>query len=174
MSPPYSNPITRELNRIQFHRLDHPACVSSVINHLYQGIKAGFLDFILDFRGTQTAYPNVCAPLASIIDFYTAENIEFDCRYAPRSYLERTCVCSPANADDQNRLAAGSMDRVWMFTSTSIGNVVDSMVKELEHSPFKVALPFGQGGIEPLWERMRRGGEVSPCPATWLPTGSVI
>ena len=134
MSHSSDNAVTRELNVIRFRRLDHPGCTWALLSHIYQGIKAGFLDFSLDFRGVDSSYPNVCAPIASIIDYYTSEGIEFKCLYTSNSYLERTCLCGPASSDDSKRLAAGAMDRVWIFTATSIGNVVNSLVRELARS----------------------------------------
>lgn len=128
-------PVYREMNRLTVRQLDHPRCVTSFLKAIYHGTRAGFTDFDIDFSPVGVVYPNACAPVAGLLDFYRNDGVKFRLVGSGPEYLKKTSLWQPHSAsEERQQLDAACLDRVWRFGSDDISAVVDAMVKELTRS----------------------------------------
>ena len=103
--------------------------VAELLDQLGQGKST---DFILDFQGCTSVAPNVCVPMAGILDFYQSEKrIKIEYHHVPPS-IEKARMLTPLvlGAVDMNRIS--SLDTVWKFTSsTEVNDLVTALVRDV-------------------------------------------
>jgi len=129
----YWDPI-REGNNIIITKMSHPANISYFIKAIKYGIKEGYKDFIIDLSQVKAVFPNVCVPLAGIIEFYIQKGYSFDFLYPKESdYLINSSIAYPKPViDNSNELSIHPFDTVWKFgNSTEVTNLVDEFVKDI-------------------------------------------
>jgi STAS-like domain of unknown function (DUF4325) len=124
--------VERDGNVLTFPSLTSPSVVGNFIRALYQGRERGYSEFTLDFHAVEGVFPNVCAPIAGIIEYYHVENgISFDFQNIPE-FLNHTKMLSPLiySLDQPSRTSA--LNTVWKFaTAFEIKSLVDAYLYEV-------------------------------------------
>lgn len=112
------NQIHREGNTIFLPLLSHPKVVNDLLCTLFETTqKKGYSDIILDFQGCDLAFPNVCAPLAGILEFYRLEkNIKIEYRNLSSYLADRVHLLNPVIVGTAEMNRVSSLDTVWKFT----------------------------------------------------------
>ena len=113
--------------------MNHPKVVSDFITTLQDGINRGFESFSLVFDSKiQGAFPNVCVPLAGLIQYYSGEGVDFSSKNIP-DFIEATCLLSPLQvSENEVILNQAPLNRIWMFeNSGDINSLVIGYVEEI-------------------------------------------
>lgn len=131
MAHPFARIIRRD-NVLQFPDLAGPPCFTSFQLAIYDGTKAGYLDFLLDFRGTGRVFPEAAVPIAAYLDMHKEEGLVFSTRHAP-PYLVKSCFMSPLRVSTaRNRDINFPLSKIWKFTDTpEVAQLVSLFVKAL-------------------------------------------
>lgn len=108
--------VTRLNNKITFQSLASPFVVSSLLMVIHKGIKKGFSDFVLDVSNVKGVFPNTCAPIGGILDYYRRQGIDFDI-HGISKYLNRTQMFTPRLISDSPGFKSFPLDTVWRFSS---------------------------------------------------------
>lgn len=125
--------IKRENNKITLFALNHPRVVSDFITALKDGLDKGFDGFTLAFDPKiQGAFPNACAPLAGLIEYYKEHDVEFESNEIP-DYIQTTRLLSPLKvSENENILNQAPLNKVWKFeNSQDINSLVIGFVEEI-------------------------------------------
>ena len=127
--------VFRNDNIVNIYRMNHPKVISEFLNCIRFGIRNGFSSFHLNFRNIRSAFPNVCVPLAGILDYYEHNNYTFTLDELP-DYLEKVKFHSPYNVNNHvNLMKRSVLDLVWKFSSVEdIHLLVDSYVNNVSQS----------------------------------------
>lgn len=127
--------VTRELNKIYISQMNHPRTVSEFISAIQDGQKAAFAEFDLYFKEVEGAYPNVCVPVAGIVDYHIEKSgLKFNFLDMP-DYLKNTCIDSPLSVNPASQSLYSPLNRVWMFEqSEHIQWLVDKFVWEISQA----------------------------------------
>jgi STAS-like domain of unknown function (DUF4325) len=137
-SPHFRKPLLvfRNENRIFIRAMTHPARVSDFLKAIQYGQKLGHNDFLLNFSEVGTAYADVCAPFAGIIDYYKKSGVTFALEGALPPYLAQTRMLEPIDIQSNTTLLSNAcLDKIWRFAnSTDIKNCVDCYVQTLSQS----------------------------------------
>lgn len=65
-------------------------------------------------------YPNVCVPLAALMDWYKSKGYEFSCQFlGMNNYVEHTCINEPLQVEDlmNSPELLFPLDKVWKYNS---------------------------------------------------------
>jgi len=127
--------VNRANNMIAFQSLASPFVVSSFMVAIHQGIERGFSDFVLDFAKVKGSFPNACAPIAGIINYYRRQGIDFEIQGAS-DYLNKTQMFKPSMISDSHSFKLYAFDTVWSFSSPE---EVHALVSALLDKVFSVA-----------------------------------
>ena len=109
--------------------------MGNFLKGIYQGSECGYKDFALDFAAVEGAFPNVCAPVAGIIEYYRSQlDYSFEFENVP-DFLERTHTLAPlvlaVNSSRQHSL----LSTVWKFASADeIHTLVDDFLDEVSRA----------------------------------------
>lgn len=91
--------IERNRNVLHFQSLSNPFVVGNFIRAVYKGRERGFKDFVLDCGAVSGTFPNVCVPIAGLLDVYRDDGVEFSKTRVPE-FLENTRLFNPAIVPD--------------------------------------------------------------------------
>lgn len=131
----YHGPTVKRIdNTIHIFRMNHAKVVSDFIDALRYGRKLGYEDFKVKFENIPSAFPNVCVPIAGIIDYYKNKNCEFDFEFRDhRGYIRNSHIDSPLNVPANSlQLSRASLDDVWEFHDfEDVQNLVDSFLRDI-------------------------------------------
>lgn len=125
--------IKRKNDEITLFALNHPKVVSDFITTLQDGADKGFESFSLVFDSKiQGAFPNVCVPLAGIIQYYSDQGVDIYSNNIP-DFIEATCLLSPLQVSGNEAiLNQAPLNRIWKFeNSGDINSLVISFVEEI-------------------------------------------
>ena len=131
-----SHDVTRDGNVLIMPMLNSPFVVGNLLRALFQGHEQrGYTDFVLDFSNVQAAFPNVCAPLAGILEFYSSTyGTTFDFVNVPK-YLAQTHALSPLIVGAEYSHKTSPLDNVWKFsTSDEIHSLVNAYLDAVSRS----------------------------------------
>jgi hypothetical protein len=129
----YAAPIT-----IDFGVINAPRVLLSEINRLHD--KQGWESFVLHVGDQDPlnplVFPNICVPIAAIIDYFRNRGLDIECAWADdRTFLAKSHTHDPYVTAD----FAGSpcikdpFNKVWRFSSSDdINLLVDSSIRELQ------------------------------------------
>lgn len=125
--------ISRKDEEITLFALNHPRVVSDFITTIQEGIERGFESFRLVFDSKiQGAFPNACAPVAGIIEYYRRQGIEFLAKNPPE-FISVTNLLAPLYVPEhENVLRQAPLNKVWKFeNSGDINALVVGFVEEI-------------------------------------------
>ena len=127
--------VTREGNILYFPSLSSPFIVGSFLRGIYQGNQRGHKDFVLDFAAVEGAFPNVCAPLAGIIEYYRSQlDYSFEFVNVPE-FLQRTRTLSPLVVAADSSQHDSLLNTVCRFASAEeIHALVDDFLDEVSRA----------------------------------------
>jgi len=127
--------VEREGNLLTFPNLSQSFIVGSFLIALHQGRLEGCTNFRLNFATVDRVFPNVCVPVAGIIEYYRAElGISFEVEDEPE-FLAHTQMKHPlVFGIDQGRRSS-PLNTVWNFsTAEEIHRLVDAMLDEVSRA----------------------------------------
>jgi hypothetical protein len=133
---PYWKPIVnikRDNDKLTLFALNHARVVSDFLIALQDGRSKGFESFSLIFDSEiRGAYPNTCAPLAGIIEYYKKQGIDIYSEKTPE-FIEVTYLLSPLKvSENENILKQAPLNKVWRFENSSdINSLVIGFVEEV-------------------------------------------
>lgn len=118
-------------------RVDRAAAVKYLNDKILSGIRKGYSHFVIGIEETQT-YPNICAPIAGVLDYYSDEGNMFEIAYQnPFGYIMHTKLEQPQivrNVIGRDELHY-PFDKVWMFSSSEeINELVTSYILTLRQA----------------------------------------
>ena len=133
-----ANPTTtvvRDENVLRFPSLSSPSIVGSFLHGLYHGNERGYEDFVLDFSAVQGAFPNVCTPIAGIIEYHRSQlGYSFEFENVP-DFLQRTCTLAPLVVGIDSSQRRSLLNTVWKFASADeIHTLVDDFLNEVSRA----------------------------------------
>ena len=120
---------------VHIERTDRQKVVSDFIHTLKYGIERNITDFILEIECPRSAYPNVCVPIAGILQYLKKEGIKYSFKTLPEflanTNLHEPIVAQPATYD----FFSSPMNKIWSFDSAdAITALIDRMVREVSLS----------------------------------------
>ena len=127
--------VNQDGNTIPISSLSSPVIIGYFIREIYQRNERGYKDFILDFSGVGAVYPNVCTPLAGLINFYRVNRgLSFEYRNVP-DFLSRIKMLDPSAIQDDNSHRKYPLDVVWQFSSAEeVNSLVDAYLDSVSRS----------------------------------------
>ena len=126
--------VSRNNQVIHVTQLSNPEVVGELLWHLHDVTqKKYYADLVLDFQGCTSAFPNVCAPIAGILEFYQYEKqIKIEFRNIPQYLTERIQILNPVVAGMVDMNHVSSLDTVWKFASSQeIYDLVTAFVRDV-------------------------------------------
>ncbi|WP_165046358.1 ATP-binding protein [Adlercreutzia sp. ZJ138] len=128
MSDPYL-PITLDLSNVGAPRY--------LARKVQEGIKGGYRVFQLRLKSKNAScFPNVCVPLAGILDYYRDEH---GCRFInsvswrKSTYLKHAGILEP-HMYDLTALPGSFLDRVWKFTPDTHYDIVREIMESIRRT----------------------------------------
>lgn len=134
---------TREGNVITIRSLQNYNCVNSFIRALYNGYKkAGYEEFVIQFKDIQGIFPNAAVPIAGLIDFFRKEN---NLAIEGKSYNENLqAILSPYELPNRQDALQRALGKIWKFQiSKDIYEIQTSLINELRRNDI-----FANGVLE--------------------------
>lgn len=127
--------VTRKGNVLRFQSLSSPIIVGNFLRSVYQGNQRGYQDFVLDFAAVEGAFPNVCAPVAGIIEYHRSQNgYSFEFRNVP-VFLQRTHTLNPLVVGLNSSQHQTLLNTVWKFaTADEIHTLVVGFLEEVSRA----------------------------------------
>ena len=124
--------IKQEGQELIFDNLTNPGVVSEFIEIINTTIDTPNKSLILNFENVKTAFPNVCVPIAGIIENVSLRGIAFEFIYLT-DHLKNLSIKSPLRVQENRELAQkASLDKIWRFDSADdIYLLINSFVGEL-------------------------------------------
>jgi hypothetical protein len=124
--------IERNQNVLHFQSLSNPFVVGNFIRAVYKGRERGFEDFVLDCSAVSGTFPNVCVPIAGLLDVYRDDGVEFSKTRVPE-FLENTRLFNPAIViDSQLLLSQRPLNTVWRYsTPEEVNTLVTTYLREV-------------------------------------------
>jgi hypothetical protein len=119
-------------NEIVFSNLSNPRTVHEFIGAVTSRPPSIAHQWILNFKQVEGAFPNVCVPLAGMIESLSARGAAFEFYYQ-NEYLRSTGLQRPMRVSENRDAARKSgLDRIWRFESPDdIYLLISSFVDEL-------------------------------------------
>lgn len=93
--------------------------------------KSGETIFTIVAPNNIRTYPNVCVPLAALMDWYKSKGLEFRCQFLGiNNYVEHTCLTEPLQAENMMNSAEllFPLDKVWKYNSAEGENALVTAV----------------------------------------------
>ncbi|CDN31598.1 conserved hypothetical protein [Mucinivorans hirudinis] len=120
-------------NEIIFQNFKDTRVVGEFIKVLNGLIEQRCCSAILNFKNVKEAFPNVCVPIAGIIENLSYRGIEFDFYYQS-DYLKQIGIKQPFNVSENKEvLKNGSLNKIWRFDTPEDAYVlVDLFSQELQ------------------------------------------
>ncbi len=121
-------------NVLTLNHMSHPKVVSDFINGIYQGSQKGYSEFQIVVKGNEGAFPDVCAPIAGIMDFYRIQGIDFEVLYEDGSdYIQNAHLDDPLSvAENLHALKLTSLNEIWRFHDfEDVTSLVNAFVNEI-------------------------------------------
>lgn len=111
--------------------LSEPGAPKYLNSRLIKLTGEDWFDFVLRAPEEGSAYPNTCAPIAGVIDYYRSKGFEITCDWEnrPDSYIAHTRLENPfiVETEEGARKLAKPLDVVWRFADSSdIKKLVDA------------------------------------------------
>ena len=124
--------VARNGNVLRFPSLSSPFIVGNFLRTIYQGNQRGYQDFVLDFAAVERAFPNVCAPVAGIIEYHRSQlDYSFEFENVP-DFLQRTHTLAPLVVAANSSRHHSLLNTVWRFASADeIHTLVDDFLDEV-------------------------------------------
>jgi len=124
--------ITREGNELVFGNLTNPGIVYEFIEILNSSLRNSDRNYILNFKHVKNAFPNVCVPIAGIIENLMVKGYQFEFHYLS-DYLRNLSIKEPIRVKENKEIVqTSSLDKVWRFESADdIYLLIKSFVQEL-------------------------------------------
>lgn len=104
-------------NELVFSNLSNPKVVSELVDAVCSRPPSIAHRWILNFKSVEAAFPNVCVPLAGMIESLSSHGAGFEFYYQ-NEYLKRIGLQRPLRvAENRDLVSRASLDRIWRFDS---------------------------------------------------------
>lgn len=121
-------PIKIQGNEIFIYDLKNPKTIFDFISLMNSAENQKDKTFVINFEHCDTSFPNVCVPLAGIIETLQSKNYQFEYRHLSK-YLENISIKKPLKIGEQQGKV---LDRIWRFDSAEdIYTIINAFVQEL-------------------------------------------
>ena len=126
--------ITRIGNRIILERLDHSKCASDFLKIVKDCIRLGYKDIIISSNAT-TVYPNACLPIAGIIKYYEAQNVEFVFDLDKNDYLIKCGFVKPFEKErEELQREVAPFDKIFIYrNSGQVADLTQAYINSISH-----------------------------------------
>jgi anti-anti-sigma regulatory factor len=124
--------IKQEGQELIFDNLTNPRVVSDFIDILNETMKCSNRNLILNFKNVTGVFPNVCVPIAGIIENLTEKGVSFEFYYLSE-IIKKLSLKNPLRVQENKALAQKeSLAKIWRFESPDdIYLLINSFVEEL-------------------------------------------
>ncbi|MPZ75105.1 MAG: hypothetical protein GEU77_01115 [Deltaproteobacteria bacterium] len=121
--------IVRDANRLVFGDLSHITCFSSFQKAIFDGMRRGYDQYVLDFRDTNRVFPDAVVPIAAYLDLHKHEGLEFEVK-SQTPVLVKSRFMSPITVNSAgNREKISPISTVWKFDQAGeVGEIVSLFV----------------------------------------------
>lgn len=129
--------VRRDRDIIFIPALTNSFVLRDIRNILYNAVcQRKYQSLILDFAQCDLAFPNVCAPLAGILDFYRNEKfVDFEFQNTPPYLDERVHLKHPEVVGESKAISFSPLDTVWKFLSSQeVYEIVTAFVHALSQA----------------------------------------
>ena len=116
-----SSNVERQGIDIYIYSLNHVRSVSEFIRSIRSGIEQGYQEFSIHWAGQAAAvFPNACVPIASAIEYYKQNGIDFYYDIDPLDYLSKCYFSAPQYyTSDEITLLASPFDQIIKYNNSS-------------------------------------------------------
>ena len=117
-------------------RTSRPSAVKYLNDTILAGKRKGHQTFSIVVKDTP-AYPNACAPIAGLLDYYRADGLTFHILFEnPRGYVVHTSFDNPSVASAMRlSQAKNPLDTVWKFQSSAeVNQLVNAFLTEIRQA----------------------------------------
>ena len=130
-----SSQVERQNNVLHFGSMSNPFVVGNFVRTMFQGRQCEYKDFVLDFGSVLAAYPNVCVPIAGLLDFYRSQSLDFAVTRTP-DFLHNASVLNPVRVSDSPTiLAQRPLNTVWQYSSPEeVNSLVNAFLREVSRN----------------------------------------
>jgi len=123
--------ISKAGNEVHFHDLKNPKVIFDFIEIINEYHIVSNKHLVLNFDGAKASFPNVCTPIAGIIETLTTEGFSFECINLSK-YLQGLSLDKPFKVSENKHLVEKALDKVWRFDNADeIYLLINSFVSEL-------------------------------------------
>jgi len=126
--------VKRDNNKIRILRMNHPKIVSDFILAVQNGKRRGYEDYSVIIDDSSLAFPNVCVPIAGIVEYWKSIGTEFNYFFErDDGYIANSSISHPLLvSDNMLQLSRGSLNKIWKFRDfEDVQQLVDSFVREI-------------------------------------------
>ena len=124
--------VDRIKNVLHLGSLSNPIVVGNFVRAVFQGRERGYEGFVLDCGSANAAFPNVCVPIAGLLDYYKSQNIDFKPTRTPQFLLAAGLFRPVVVGDSSAVLSQRPLNTIWKYSSaeevTALVNVFLSEV----------------------------------------------
>ena len=129
--------------------LSRVTAVKSLNDSILAGRNKGFEDFKI-ILSNQPTYPNICAPIAGVVNFYKNHGctFEYENKSSFYNYVQHTSLTKPLEAEKNIDTVEMKypLDKVWMYsTSQGVNALVSAFIKTVREAD-----ELGEGVIQGL------------------------
>ena len=113
-----------------------PSAVKHLNDTILSGKRKGYQTFSIAVKDTP-AYPNACAPIAGVLDYYRMDGLTFQIQFEnPRGYVVHTSFDNPSVVSaTQLSQAKNPLDTVWKFQSSAeVNQLVNAFLAEIRQA----------------------------------------
>lgn len=116
-----SSTVERQGIDIYIYSLNHVRSVSEFIRSIRSGIEQGYQEFSIHWAGQSAAvFPNACVPIASAIEHFKKNGIDFYYDIDPSDYLSKCNFSAPQYyTNDEITLLTSPFDQIIKYNNSS-------------------------------------------------------
>jgi len=120
---------------VHVNRTDRQKVVNDFIHTIKYGIEKGIDEFIIEIDCHSSAYPNVCVPIAGILQYLKKDGMKFVFKTLP-DFLANTNIHEPLESQISTiSFITSPINKIWSFNSAdAITLLIDRMIREVSLS----------------------------------------
>lgn len=124
--------LSKKENAIYISQTNHPRIVSEFIKKLNSGIISGMDEFTINIECKSSSYPDVCVPIAGIVQFWKQRGINFTFKKMS-DFISNTNIHQPLEAKKTViDFLSSPTNKIWYFhSSDGINLLVDRFISEV-------------------------------------------
>lgn len=127
--------VDRKNNVLHIGSFSNPFVVNNFVRSVFQGRNRGYQEFVLDCGAVNAAYPNVCVPIAGLLDYYKRNEVDFTPNRAPDFLLNTGLLAPLVVAESAVQLSQRPLNTIWKYSSAEeVNTLVNVFLREVSRN----------------------------------------